>query len=54
MGWLAPVTSKPWPLVEKFLQSLPQGTLLADVGCGNGKYLHVNPSCYPIGSDRSV
>jgi hypothetical protein len=46
------VGAQPWPLVEKFLQALPEGTLLADVGCGNGKYLHVNPLCYPVGSDR--
>jgi SAM-dependent methyltransferase len=30
-----------------------KGSLIADVGCGNGKYLNINGSCYTIGSDRS-
>lgn len=30
---------KPWPLVPAFLSSLPAGSIGADVGCGNGKYL---------------
>ncbi len=27
--------------------------MVADVGCGNGKYLGVNPALYMLGSDRS-
>ncbi len=30
---------KPWPLVEQFLSTLPVGSVGADLGCGNGKYL---------------
>lgn len=30
---------KRWPNVSKFLENLEEGTLLLDVGCGNGKYL---------------
>ncbi len=30
---------KPWPQVVKFLDSLEDASLVADVGCGNGKYL---------------
>jgi tRNA (uracil-5-)-methyltransferase TRM9 len=30
---------KPWPLIPAFLDSLPIGSVGADVGCGNGKYL---------------
>ena len=30
---------KPWPQVVKFLDSLEDQSLVADVGCGNGKYL---------------
>lgn len=30
---------KPWPQVAKFLDSLPEHSLVADDGCGNGKYL---------------
>jgi hypothetical protein len=44
----------PWPLVTEFLQALPPGALVADVGCGNGKYLRVNPALCMIGSDRSI
>ncbi|CAN0018217.1 unnamed protein product, partial [Phaeothamnion confervicola] len=30
---------KPWPRVATFLAGLPPGSLVADIGCGNGKYL---------------
>ncbi|XP_008423741.1 alkylated DNA repair protein alkB homolog 8 isoform X2 [Poecilia reticulata] len=43
----------PWPRVCHFLSSLPPGSVLADVGCGNGKYLGVNPQLIPVGCDRS-
>jgi tRNA (uracil-5-)-methyltransferase TRM9 len=44
---------KPWPLVSNFLLSQSPGSLGLDIGCGNGKYLDVNPDVYLIGSDRS-
>ena len=44
---------KPWPMIVEFLNSLPDGSLVADVGCGNGKYLGVNPNLNMIGTDRS-
>ncbi|RPB00072.1 S-adenosyl-L-methionine-dependent methyltransferase [Choiromyces venosus 120613-1] len=44
---------KPWPIVEKFLCNLPIGAVGLDVGCGNGKYLTVNPNVFIVGSDRS-
>ncbi|XP_072248680.1 tRNA (carboxymethyluridine(34)-5-O)-methyltransferase alkbh8 [Leuresthes tenuis] len=43
----------PWPRVCRFLSSLPPGSVLADVGCGNGKYLGVNPQLVTVGCDRS-
>lgn len=46
---------KPWPLVTTFLSSLPAGSLVLDVGCGNGKYLL--PSSLPhyfLGTDHSL
>ncbi|KAG7226011.1 hypothetical protein INR49_018621 [Caranx melampygus] len=43
----------PWPRVCHFLTSLPAGSVLADVGCGNGKYLGVNPEVVAVGCDRS-
>uniref|UniRef100_A0A8C7FXR6 tRNA (carboxymethyluridine(34)-5-O)-methyltransferase n=1 Tax=Oncorhynchus kisutch TaxID=8019 RepID=A0A8C7FXR6_ONCKI len=42
----------PWPRVCHFLSSLEPGSILADVGCGNGKYLGVNPDVI-VGCDRS-
>ncbi|KAI7825198.1 S-adenosyl-L-methionine-dependent methyltransferase [Gamsiella multidivaricata] len=44
---------KPWPVVEEFLQTMPPGYVGADVGCGNGKYIGVNPKLFMVGSDRS-
>ncbi|KAL8778748.1 MAG: hypothetical protein Q9213_007261 [Squamulea squamosa] len=44
---------KPWPIVERFLQELPSGSIGLDVGCGNGKYLAVNPEVFIVASDRS-
>ena len=41
---------KPWPNVTKFVQSLPRGSLIADVGCGNGKNI---PDCDKIGGSIS-
>ncbi|XP_041360142.1 alkylated DNA repair protein alkB homolog 8-like [Gigantopelta aegis] len=44
---------KAWPKVADFVTSVPAGSLLADIGCGNGKYLGLNKSIFAIGSDRS-
>uniref|UniRef100_A0A1I8PW84 tRNA (carboxymethyluridine(34)-5-O)-methyltransferase n=1 Tax=Stomoxys calcitrans TaxID=35570 RepID=A0A1I8PW84_STOCA len=43
----------PWPQVTEFLKSFPKGSILLDVGCGNGKYLNCNPGMLNIGCDRS-
>ncbi|KAI9699297.1 MAG: tRNA methyltransferase, has a role in tRNA modification [Candelina mexicana] len=45
---------KPWPIIERFLKELPDGSVGLDVGCGNGKYLAVNPNVLIMGSDRSL
>ncbi|KAI9342183.1 hypothetical protein DFJ73DRAFT_797521 [Zopfochytrium polystomum] len=42
---------KPWPAVDNFLRSLPPGSLGADIGCGNGKYMGVNKDVMILGSD---
>ncbi|MCJ1479678.1 tRNA methyltransferase, has a role in tRNA modification [Lambiella insularis] len=44
---------KPWPIVEQFLKSLSPGSVGLDIGCGNGKYLGINPNICIIASDRS-
>ncbi|CAO1439051.1 unnamed protein product [Diamesa serratosioi] len=43
----------PWPNVEDFLNGLQDGSVLLDVGCGNGKYLSVNEKLVKMGCDRS-
>ncbi|XP_043720557.1 tRNA (carboxymethyluridine(34)-5-O)-methyltransferase-like [Telopea speciosissima] len=43
-----------WPKVATFLNSLPPGSLILDAGCGNGKYLGLNPDCFFIGCDISA
>ncbi|KAI9836218.1 MAG: hypothetical protein M1819_001555 [Sarea resinae] len=45
---------KPWPIVERFLKELHPGSIGLDIGCGNGKYMAVNPNIFIIGSDRST
>ncbi|XP_047004831.1 serine/arginine repetitive matrix protein 2 [Schistocerca americana] len=41
-----------WPKVKQFLAELEPGSLVCDVGCGNGKYLGVNPLVFKVGVDR--
>ncbi|KFQ29683.1 Alkylated DNA repair protein alkB 8, partial [Mesitornis unicolor] len=43
----------PWPRIVEFLRLLPKGSIVADVGCGNGKYLGINEDLYIVGCDRS-
>lgn len=40
----------PWPQVVKFLEQLSSNALVADVGCGNGKYLGVAPKAFMVNS----
>ena len=45
-----------WPRIENFLSSLEQYSVLADIGCGNGKYLNTKiaqNNLFSIGMDRS-
>lgn len=45
---------KPWPKIEEFLNGLEPGSIVADVGCGNGKYLGCNAkNLFTTGTDRS-
>ncbi len=36
------------------VSQLPAGSLIADIGCGNGKYLTLRPPRVMLGADRSV
>lgn len=42
-----------WPKVKQFILSLPVGSIVADVGCGNGKYFAIRRDIFVSGSDRS-
>lgn len=42
-----------WPKVAGFLDSLMPGSVIVDAGCGNGKYLGLNPKCFFVGCDIS-
>ena len=46
----------PWPQVEQFLLGLERSALVADVGCGNGKYMAVahEHAINMLGSDLCV
>jgi ubiquinone/menaquinone biosynthesis C-methylase UbiE len=45
---------KPWPKVVEFMENIPAGSFVADIGCGNGKYLGCNEkNLFSIGTDRS-
>ena len=36
------------------MNGLEDGSLVLDVGCGNGKYMGVNEKLWMVGTDRSV
>ena len=42
-----------WPAVRRFVESLRPGSIVADVGCGNGKYFGIRKDIFTAGSDRS-
>lgn len=45
----------PWPRVAQFVTSLPSGSMIADLGCGNGKYMKCvdETQSFVVGGDRS-
>ncbi|PWN88360.1 hypothetical protein FA10DRAFT_280906 [Acaromyces ingoldii] len=43
---------KPWPLIPRFLSTLPPGSVGADLGCGNGKYLPLFSTLAGQGGDH--
>uniref|UniRef100_A0A8C5RB86 Methyltransferase type 11 domain-containing protein n=1 Tax=Leptobrachium leishanense TaxID=445787 RepID=A0A8C5RB86_9ANUR len=42
---------KAWPKVQEFILAQESGSLIADIGCGNGKYLHINSQTFKVGCD---
>jgi ubiquinone/menaquinone biosynthesis C-methylase UbiE len=45
------INNRAWRKVKQFLLDLEPNSLVADIGCGNGKYLQLNQSVYSIGCD---
>uniref|UniRef100_A0A8C8RLE7 Probable tRNA methyltransferase 9B n=1 Tax=Pelusios castaneus TaxID=367368 RepID=A0A8C8RLE7_9SAUR len=43
--------SKAWPHVRQFLLEQKPGSLIADIGCGTGKYLKINSQVFNMGCD---
>lgn len=53
-GHFSETRHSPWPQVLQFVQALGAGAILADIGCGNGKYLvQEAPVLCCLGGDRS-
>ena len=40
-----------WPSVKLFLDNLDVGSIILEVGCGNGKNLDYRKDCFSIGLD---
>ncbi|XP_007947071.1 probable tRNA methyltransferase 9B [Orycteropus afer afer] len=49
--YFSDLQSKAWPRVRQFLQEQKLGSLIADIGCGTGKYLKVNSQVHTLGCD---
>ncbi|XP_069487702.1 probable tRNA methyltransferase 9B [Ambystoma mexicanum] len=50
-SYFSDLQSKAWPKVRQFLLDQAPGSLIADIGCGTGKYLAVNSEVYTVGCD---
>jgi site-specific DNA-methyltransferase (adenine-specific) len=44
---------RPWSCVEKFLDNVPEGSIIGDIGCGNGKNMLYRNDCDNYGCDFS-
>ncbi|WAQ99909.1 TRM9B-like protein, partial [Mya arenaria] len=43
--------NKAWPHVKRFLKRFPPGAVIADIGCGNGRYMDINKATFKVGID---
>ena len=44
---------RPWSCVESFLDNVPKGSTIGDIGCGNGKNMLYRKDCTNLGCDFS-
>ncbi|XP_065344849.1 alkylated DNA repair protein alkB homolog 8 [Cloeon dipterum] len=52
-GHFSETRHKPWPNVLSFVNKQVPGSVILDVGCGNGKYLGLNKQSFQVGCDMS-
>ena len=45
--------TKEWSRVEAFIRGIPEGSTLADIGCGNGRFMCLRGDIRAIGCDAS-
>lgn len=53
-GHFSETRHSPWPQVTEFIQQFPVGSILVDVGCGNGKYLQSNPNIFEVIDEKGL
>ncbi len=53
-GHFSDTRHTPWPKVVEFLSGLPQGAVVVDAGCGNGKYLFDCATQVKVGKKKEV
>lgn len=42
-----------WPKIRQFVDNLPSGITIYDIGCGNGRNMNIRPDCYFVGYDNN-
>lgn len=46
--------TRSWPMIEQFVHTLSSGTIIYDIGCGNGRNLNLRQDCTFIGCDTCI
>ncbi|KAJ2950413.1 hypothetical protein O0L34_g8655 [Tuta absoluta] len=52
-GHFSSTRHKPWPRVVEFMESVPPGAVVLDLGCGNGKNILPRNDIWQVGGERS-
>ena len=52
-GHFSSTRHTPWPKIDHYVRSIPHNSIVADVGCGNGKYMGLNKDITVVGCDMS-
>tara|TARA_A100001015_G_C15017884_1_gene726423 strand:- start:1185 stop:1847 length:663 start_codon:yes stop_codon:yes gene_type:complete len=43
-----------WPKISEFISSLPSGSFIIDIGCGNGRNMNLRKDCFFQGLDYNM